>query len=105
MWAILVFGFLAGIPSALSFGPWSEVRWFGRDPFSFVDFLSGSILLPIGGLLIACYTAYVWGFRSFQRDTNEGAGSVRVFNAWGPFIRAVIPIAVAVVLLSGLGVF
>jgi NSS family neurotransmitter:Na+ symporter len=105
MWTILIAGFLVGIPSALSFGPWSEVRWIGKDPFSFIDFVSGSIMLPVGGLLIAAYTAYVWGFRAFQSETNEGARGIKVFDAWGPFIRLIIPIAVAVVLLSGLGLF
>jgi len=105
LWTILALSFVVGIPSALSFGPWSQVRWLGRDPFSFVDFISGSILLPVGGLLIAGYTAWVWGFKAFQHETNEGSGGIKVFSAWGPFIRFVIPIAVAVVLLRGLGAF
>lgn len=105
LWALLALVFAAGTPSALSFGPWSDVRPFGMDLFTLVDFVSGSVLLTAGGLLIAFYTAYVWGFDAFRRTTNEGAGRVRVSGAWRPFIRWVIPIAVAAVALSSVGLF
>jgi neurotransmitter:Na+ symporter, NSS family len=95
--------FALGVPSALGFGPWTGVQLFGRSIFDFVDFLSGNVLLTVGGLLIALYTAISWGFAEFQRESNVGAGRVRVFASWAPFIRYLIPLAVFVVLVSSLG--
>ncbi|MGH7702289.1 MAG: sodium-dependent transporter [Gemmatimonadales bacterium] len=104
VWGSLALIFLAGIPSALAFGPWSGVRLFGRNIFELVDFVSGNILLSAGGLLIALYTVAVWGFDAFQRETNVGARRVRVFRSWKPLVTLVVPAAVVLVLLRGLGI-
>lgn len=39
----------------------------------------------------------------FQLETNMGAGRIQVSAAWKPLMMFVIPIAVAMVLLLGLG--
>lgn len=105
LWGTLGASFLAGLPSALSFGAWSEVRFFGLDLFGLVDFVSGNIMLVLSGLLLALYTAGVWGFSAFQQEANVGAGRFRVAGWWRPFVQFVIPAAVALVLLAGLGLF
>lgn len=105
LWGLLAVTFVAGVPSALSFAQWTDVQLFGRSIFDFVDFVSGNILLVVGGLMIALFTAYVWGFEAFQRETNRGAGRVRVPGWWKPLVLAVIPAGVLLVLLSGLGWF
>ncbi len=104
VWLVLGLLFLAGIPSALSFGPWSEVHLFGLNLFGLIDFVSSNIFLGLGALLMALYAGWAWGFEGFQRETNVGAKRVRVFDAWRPFVRYLIPIAVVLVVLGGLGV-
>lgn len=105
LWVVLGIIYLTGIPIALGFGPWADVRLFGLDLFGFVDFVSSNVLLTLGGLFIAVYTAYVWGFGSFREEANRGSGLVTVQGAWRPFVVFVIPVAVALVMLSSLGVF
>lgn len=96
--------FVFGVPSMLAFGPWADLQLFGRNFFDLANDFSGNVLLTTGGLLIALYTAYVWGFARFQEETNVGVtGRIRVFDSWRPVMRYVIPPAVAIVLLSGLG--
>jgi len=104
VWTLLAVVFALGIPIALSFGPWADVRLFGKDLFALADFVSGNVLLTGGGLLIALYAAVGWGFGSFQLATNQGAGRLRVTGAWRPFISFVIPAAVALVMLTSLSV-
>ena len=103
---ILVGGglFLLNVPVVLSQGPWSAVRVFGMDLFVLTDYLSGSLLLPIGALALALYVALSWGWRGFRDDLNQGAGSITVGASWKPFVMVLIPVAVAVILLVGLGV-
>ncbi len=96
--------FLLNVPVVLSQGPWSQVRVFGMDLFVLTDYLSGSLLLPIGALALALYVALSWGWRGFQDDMNLGAGAVKVGASWKPFVMVLIPIAVAMILLVGLGV-
>lgn len=103
VWGILICAYVVGVPSALAFGPWSSIEIFGRDLFGLVDFVSGSILLTVGGLLIALYTAYKWGFELFREEANRGAGRLRVTGHWRPVVVIVVPVAVALVLMSGLG--
>jgi NSS family neurotransmitter:Na+ symporter len=93
------------VPIILSQGPWAHVTVGGRDLFGLVDFVSGDILLPVGGILIALFAGWAWGFRTFRDEANRGATWLRVPAAWGPFVRFVIPATVAVILFRGLGLF
>ncbi|WP_420634988.1 sodium-dependent transporter [Candidatus Palauibacter sp.] len=103
LWAVVAMLLLAGVPLALGFGPWQAVRIGGRGLFEFADYVSGNIFLTVGGLAISLYVAAVWGFERFRTETNQGAGRLRVTAAWGPVMRFVVPVAVGIVVLAGLG--
>ena len=92
-------------PIVLSQGPWSGFRVFGMDLFTLVDTVSGSFMLATGGLMLSLYVVFVWGFDGFRSETNAGAGTIRVGAAWKPLMVFVIPVAVAIVLIFGLGLF
>ena len=94
---------LLNVPVVLSQGPWSDVRIFGMDLFVFTDYASGSVLLPIGALALALYVAVSWGWEGFRDDLNHGAGPVKVGSSWRPFVMVLIPVAVVMILLVGLG--
>ncbi len=98
-----VVAFLLCVPVILSQGPWSDVRILGMDLFDVANRVSGDYLLAIGGLLISLYVVWVWKWPAFRDETNAGSGRVKVGASWGPFVRFLIPIAVALVLLGGLG--
>ena len=74
------------------------------DLFDFANRVSGDYMLGAVGLLISLYVVSTWGWRRFQAATNRGAGRIRVSAAWRPFVRFIIPVAVALVLLGGFGV-
>ncbi|TDI49367.1 MAG: sodium-dependent transporter, partial [Acidobacteria bacterium] len=97
--------FFLAIPNVLSQGPWAHIQAFGKDIFVLVDTFSGNFLLVASGLTLAAYTAFAWGWERFRDETNVGAGRLKVFPWWKPFIKYIIPIAVAAILLGGLGVF
>ncbi len=88
----------------LSLGPWTGLRLFGMDLFVFADTLSGNFLLPAGALLLALFTALVWGFERFRTDTNRGAGRFRITATWKPLMVVLIPLAVALVVAVGGGI-
>ena len=94
--------FLLAIPNTLAFSSWKLHIWLGKNFFEWMDFLSNTILLPVGGLMICLFTAYVWTFDEFSQVTNSGAGRIRVSKAWGPFLRFIIPLAIAFILVQGL---
>ncbi len=49
---------LMAIPSALSFGVWSDVQIFGLSIFDAADYLVSNIILPVGALFIAIFVGY-----------------------------------------------
>jgi len=66
---------------------------------SWVDFLSGSVLLPMGGLLVAIFVGWVAPrkiMRNELRNTNSG-----LFRSWHFLCRYLVPIAVGLILLLG----
>lgn len=90
--------------SALVFG---GVTWavgastiFNADIGSWIDFVSGSIALPVGGLLVAILAGWV-APRAAMRGELPNA-SDRLFSVWHVVIRYVAPVAVIVILILGL---
>ncbi|MBI4500668.1 MAG: sodium-dependent transporter [Gemmatimonadetes bacterium] len=94
---------LLQVPIILSQGPWADIKVAGRDLFGLVDWISGDIFLPVGGILVALFAGWVWGFRPFREDANQGATWLKIPTAWSPFIRFVIPATVGIILLRGVG--
>jgi NSS family neurotransmitter:Na+ symporter len=103
-WLLAGFFGLVSIPVIMSLAPGSGLRLFGLDLFAFADATSGRYLLPLGGLTLALYVTFIWGFDRFRDETNAGAGRVRVTAAWKPLMVFVIPVAVAFLLLMGAGI-
>ena len=91
------------VPVVLSQGRWSDVTAFGMDLFVLTDYVSGSVLLPLGAIALALYVAASWRWKGFRDDVNLGAGAIRVGTSWRPFVMGIIPVAVVVIFLAGLG--
>lgn len=86
---------LMGLPSALSFSIWSDVRPFGdMTLFDLATTLPIDIMLPIGGLLIAFFAA--WVMEDSRASMAIGAGD-RFYRLWRAVVRWVsIPLLLAV---------
>lgn len=89
-----------GLLSVLSFSTMAEVRWFGGMTFfAWVTSVPPSVFLPIGGLLIAIFAAWVLPREMALRALDAGP---TVFRYWRGLVRYVSIPLVVVVLLSGL---
>lgn len=90
----------AGLLSVFSFSSMAEVHWIGEmNFFDLVTTVPTDLFLPVGGLLIAIFAAWV-----MPRDTAEralGAGPAG-FRSWQALVRFVSIPLVVVVLISGL---
>ncbi|MBU1101358.1 MAG: sodium-dependent transporter [Bacteroidetes bacterium] len=110
--AVLVMGFFAfliGVPSALSFNILADVKLFGLTFFDTADFVASNILLPLGGLLISIFVAWVWGFDKVLVELKKGAEKVFdespfIINAWKMFIKYFAPVLISIVFLHSIGV-
>jgi len=93
-----------GVLATLSQGSvLSGVKLFGKSFFDLFDFLSSNVLLPVGGLAIAVVGGWLLSKDDFLAEVG------RAPKAWyGPVVRHVVrylaPVAILLILLSGLGV-
>lgn len=102
VWLCLTVIFIVGFPTILAHGVWSHIIITGRNLFDFADYLSGNIFMPLGALILALYTTFVWKFENYQADTNIGAvGKIKVFNWWSILVKFIIPIAILIIFVTG----
>lgn len=92
---------LLGLGTVFSFNDWAEFKpLLDKTVFGLVDFVTTNVLLPLGGLLIAIFVGWV-----MKRELIEhqlALDSPRFRRVWYWLLRYVSPLAVLVVLLSGL---
>lgn len=104
-WLIGIGIFLAGIPSALSFGIWQEVKLLGdKDIFGTLDYLVTSWAMPVGALLTTLFAGWAWNRRHLMHDVRIGSDLPDgIFLAWFFLIRYIAPVAIVLVFLNTLG--
>ena len=66
-----------------------------------MDYVTSNILLPLGGLLIAIFTAWLMSRKAVVAELGLGQGFV--FQAWLFVVRFVAPIGVVVIFLHAVG--
>ncbi len=94
-----------GILCSLSFGPLSDLKFFGNTLFNFFDKFSANWLMPLGALLIVVFVG--WRMKKVDvRDefTNGGTlrGNSRIFGLAYFLIRYIAPLAIIVIFLTNL---
>lgn len=98
--ACLILGvivWLVGISVLLSFGIWKDVKIvFGLGIFDTLDKLTSTILLPLGGLLMAIFTGYFMKTYHVQEELDLGEINFKLWKFANNFIA---PIAILAVFL------
>ncbi|MCL2063494.1 MAG: sodium-dependent transporter [Candidatus Cloacimonetes bacterium] len=95
---------IIGIFTTLSFGPLRNVKIIGLNIFDASDFLASNILLPLGILGIVLFLGWFYSREHIKEEiTNQGKLSAKFFPVFLFLIRYIIPIAVLIVFLKGLG--
>jgi len=101
--ALLVVGSVAvfSVISILSYNVLAEYTINERNFNDTMDYFSNQILLPVGGLFIALFAG--WGMsREATRDELTTA-SETVYTLWYFLVRYVVPPAVLIIFVSGVG--
>jgi NSS family neurotransmitter:Na+ symporter len=97
---------LLGIPAALSFNLWGEVKpLFGRTFFDLYDTLVSSYMMPLGGLCVSLYAGWFWRGEGEANELAGPAGRPWLFPVWRFLVRFVAPAAVLVIFLNQAGIF
>ena len=95
-WIFAALIFLLGIPSALSYGVMSDFTIMGKNFFDFADYLTSSILMPIGALFISLFAGFHYSKKISQQELSS---SPVIFNIWLMIVRYLAPAAILVILI------
>lgn len=95
---IWVLGFL----SVFSFNIWSDVRFWRGTFFDNLDFVTSSVMLPLGGLAIVIFAGWIMARHSSADEIDPSAG--RGYRLWRFAARFIAPVAVVLIFLNAIGV-
>ena len=93
---------LVGLGTVFSFNIWAEATLWGKTVFDLLDYLTSNIMLPLGGLFIAVFAAWIMKSSSTADELALGQNGT-AFQLWRFLVRFVTPIAVIVVFLRAIG--
>lgn len=89
--------------ASLSLGAMSGVTFLGVGAFDFFDILTDKIFLSIGGLLLCLFTGWTVNKEDLKNElTNNGTISFGLFEIWYNLVKFVIPVAIAIVAVTGI---
>ncbi len=106
--AVLIAGatyYLVGVGALLSYTKaWGDLFSIGGKPlFDILEYTTDSILLPLGGLLIAIFVGYVLQKERVYAALEHEMGE-RYFAVWRFSIRYVAPVALIFMMLNLMGI-
>ncbi len=102
---------LFGIPSALSFGASDFFThlpfWAGHSFFDLMDYIFGSVALPLGGMMFSIFVAWRWGMFGASKEVSLGNDKFIGIQSkvWGIILKYICPIVILLVLLNSIEVF
>jgi NSS family neurotransmitter:Na+ symporter len=97
---------LMGIGTILSFNLWEDhtlsipFLFKNKTFFDTLDYLTANIMLPMGGLFIAIFAAWVM---TEQASRDELKTYNRMYKVWRFLVRYISPLAVIIVFLNAIG--
>lgn len=102
--SIGLFFYLIGIIALLSNidGFKETLTWGDKNFFNWVDYITASIMLPIGGLIMAIFIGFVVEKQRIESIIKPQFG--KFFEVWYFSIRYITPIAMFIVMLSLIGI-
>ncbi|WP_318442828.1 sodium-dependent transporter [Photobacterium leiognathi] len=77
-------------------------KLFDTGAFDIFDLLTDKIFLAVGGMLVCLFAGWRLDRSELKKEiTNDGRVSFPLFNLWYALIKYIIPVAIAIVAISG----
>ncbi|MCZ7566582.1 MAG: sodium-dependent transporter [Burkholderiales bacterium] len=90
--------FAAGVPAALGSGVWREVALLGRGILEVMDYVTGCLLLPLGGVAVVVFVG--WFVPRAAAVEASGLRSGALARLWLLAVRYLAPAAIAVMFVA-----
>ena len=96
---------IAGIPSVLSFGLWSDIKIAGKGFFDLADHLVSNVSLPIGAILACVFIGWVWKTKNAVEEiTNHGKNPFKLAPVWSVLVKFILPVLIGIIFITSSGV-
>jgi neurotransmitter:Na+ symporter, NSS family len=92
---------LVGLLSLLSFNELKEFTPLGKNIFDWSEFITTSVLLPAGGLLIAVFVG--WRLSTFTLSEELNGLRPCLYKVWYVLVKYIAPLGVTLVLIESSG--
>lgn len=100
-WLVGASAWLLGLTVVLSFNIWADIKLvFGLGIFDTLDKLTTTIMLPLGGLMMAIFAGWVMRAHHVQEELGL---SDKAYALWRFIIRYISPLAILAIFLFLLG--
>jgi len=91
-----------GLGTVFSFNIWADYKLFGKTFFDLLDYLTSNIMLPLGGLFIGVFAA--WIIKKAAQVDELGLGDGIAYHTWSVLVRYVTPVGVGLIFLKSINV-
>ncbi|MEJ2501377.1 MAG: sodium-dependent transporter, partial [Campylobacterales bacterium] len=78
------------------------LTWRGKNLFDWIDYVTASIMLPVGGLVMAVFVGYVLEKNRVDAALEHQLGSL--YGIWHFSLRYIAPVALVIVMLHLMGI-
>lgn len=92
-------GIVIGLGPSLGFGVWRDVKILNMDILSFMDFITNSVLMPVGALLTCLFVGYVIGVDTVE-DEVMLSSRFRRRKMYRVIVKYVAPVFIVAILIS-----
>lgn len=97
-----IFIWLLGLGTVFSFNLAAHIKLFDKTFFAVIDYITANIFLPLSGLMIAVFVAWVMKKEWVADELNMTHRGL--FTLWYYILRVVAPLAIFIVFLFSLGI-
>ncbi len=75
---------------------------FEKTVFEVLDYVTSTILLPLGGLLTVLFAGHIVGYKKLRIHLLEGTKTIRLQGFWKVVLIWILPLSLITILLNGL---
>jgi Na+-dependent transporters of the SNF family len=96
---VTLYGVAVGSLVSLGFGPLDMIKIIGFSLFDFCDFISNSVLMPIGAIIICVFVGYVIKPKTLIDEINVSS-KFQLHKVYGIILRYVAPVIIGLVFIT-----